>query len=210
MRQSLGFRFAIEGDLRFISHHDTVRLFERALARAELPIRRSEGFNPRPKLSLPLPRSVGIAATADLLIVELAASIAAEEALSRLSAQMPEGIRLLSVRIYPDSGPREALSVTYSLPLGGDEQTVRDRVESFLNRDSHIVQRRDNLTGRIRPMDVRSGVKSVSIESGRLVWTQALGSGGVARPGEVLEALGLDPRETLHRVVRGHVEFREA
>ena len=70
VRETWAFAFSVTGDLRFISHRDTIRVFQRALARASLPVRYSEGFNPHPRLSLPLPRPVGVASEAEIIIVE--------------------------------------------------------------------------------------------------------------------------------------------
>ena len=69
IREKWAFEFSVTGDLRFISHRDTVRVFQRALARAALPVAYSEGFNPHPRLSLPLPRAVGVASEAELMDV---------------------------------------------------------------------------------------------------------------------------------------------
>ena len=63
----LAIRFKVEGTLRFLSHAETVRLLERACVRAGLRLRYSEGFNPHPKLSLPLPRPVGVESDEELL-----------------------------------------------------------------------------------------------------------------------------------------------
>lgn len=63
----LAVRFKVEGSLRFLSHAETLRLFQRACVRAGLALRYSEGFNPHPKLSLPLPRSVGVESDDELL-----------------------------------------------------------------------------------------------------------------------------------------------
>src|SRR3990172_12981655 len=78
------FAYSIDGDLRFISHHDTLRLFRRALARADLPVRFSEGFNPHPRIMIPLPRPVGIASRAEGLVVETVGLIDPDDALRRL------------------------------------------------------------------------------------------------------------------------------
>ncbi|MBW7991664.1 MAG: DUF2344 domain-containing protein, partial [Planctomycetes bacterium] len=53
-------KFRIGGPLRFISHAQTLSVFQRACVRAGIEIRYSQGFNPRPRLSLPLPRPVGV------------------------------------------------------------------------------------------------------------------------------------------------------
>src|SRR3990172_12933571 len=92
------FAYSIDGDLRFISHHDTLRLFRRALARADLPVRHSEGFNPHPRLMIPLPRPVGVASCAEVIVVETERPIDPDDALQRLERQTPEGIAMLSSR----------------------------------------------------------------------------------------------------------------
>mgnify|MGYP001608428956 CR=1 FL=1 len=90
--------FSIAGDLRFISHHDTLRLFQRALARAALPVRHSEGFNPHPRMTLPLPRPVGIASDAEAVIVEFDQSVAPDDLLQRLQRHTPADLNLFGVR----------------------------------------------------------------------------------------------------------------
>ncbi len=63
----LAVRFKVEGSLRFLSHAETLRLLQRACVRAGLALRYSEGFNPHPKFSLPLPRPVGVESEDELL-----------------------------------------------------------------------------------------------------------------------------------------------
>ncbi|MHC4716562.1 MAG: TIGR03936 family radical SAM-associated protein, partial [Planctomycetota bacterium] len=66
-----GVWFTVTGDPRFLSHHDLMRLMARAAARAGMPLKHSAGFNPRPKLSLVLPRPVGVASRCELMAVQL-------------------------------------------------------------------------------------------------------------------------------------------
>ena len=70
--------FRKAGDLRFISHRDLVRTWERIFRRAELQLSRSEGFHPKPRMSFPAALAVGIAGTHELVEIELVASRAAE------------------------------------------------------------------------------------------------------------------------------------
>ena len=51
--------FSIQGDLAYLSHQETLKMFQRALIRASVPLAFSMGFNPHPRLSIPFPRSVG-------------------------------------------------------------------------------------------------------------------------------------------------------
>ena len=71
VKQNIRIRFSKQGDIRFISHHDLMRLFERALRRAQLPVATSEGFHPRPRISLPMPLSVGFTGHSEVADVGL-------------------------------------------------------------------------------------------------------------------------------------------
>ena len=71
MPQKWAIELSVEGDLRFLSHHDMMRAMERLVCRAKLPLKYTQGFNPRPVLSLSLPRPVGVASRAELLVVTL-------------------------------------------------------------------------------------------------------------------------------------------
>ena len=64
-------RFKIGGSLRFLSHAETLRLFERACVRAGLNLQYSQGFNPHPRFSLPLPRPVGVESDDELLTIRV-------------------------------------------------------------------------------------------------------------------------------------------
>lgn len=210
MRRRIAVRFQIEGDVRFISHRDTVRLFERALARGEIPVRRSAGFNPRPQLSLPLPRNVGIASDDELLIIELATPLPADEIHARLSPQLPAGVRLTDVRELAEHEACVPTAASYGLPIEAEEAgRLAERIRQFLAADSVLIERTDAASGRKRGVDVRQFVREVEIVNDRLLWTQTVSQSGSARPGEVLAALGLDPRQRQHHLVRTRVSYDE-
>lgn len=65
-------RFSKQGKVRWTSHRDVARMWERALRRAAIPVALTEGFNPRPKLSFGLALSTGYESVAEYLDVELA------------------------------------------------------------------------------------------------------------------------------------------
>lgn len=206
MRNRLAFRFAIEGDLRFISHHDSLRLFERALSRANLPVRFSAGFNPRPRMRLALPRPVGIASRDEMLVVELTHETAEADAHRALTAQMPEGITLLSAEALADTDQRRPCEATYELPITPDEaDDVARRVSEFLTKDNAPVERINRKTQRRRTVDIRVFITNARIDDSRLIWTQSVTQDGTAKIGEVLDAFGLASRDRMHHVVRVRV-----
>ncbi len=131
--------------MRFLSHRNTMTLCERSAARAKLPIRFSEGFNPRPKLSLPLPRPVGVASRCELLIIELERDAA--DPASRLEKQFPEGIKLIKAEPLPDRPKVQIRSVTYELALTDTEQEhIETRLESLKQAGKWEVSRRRSPT----------------------------------------------------------------
>lgn len=80
--------------MRFISHLDLMRLFMRALRRADLPIKISEGFSPHPKLSIKRALKLGIESDNEEASVVMKQSIDPAEFKERLQQQLPQGIKI--------------------------------------------------------------------------------------------------------------------
>src|SRR5436190_6416679 len=97
VRAKVRIRFRKNGDLRFISHHDLMRCFERMLRRAALPYHTTQGFNPKPRLVFAMPLSLGIVGCEEIAELELDEPLAAAEVCDRLARQAPPGIEILAV-----------------------------------------------------------------------------------------------------------------
>lgn len=185
-----------------------MRMFERALARTDLPVRFSEGFNPRPRLSLPLPRPVGVATTVDCLVVEFTCETVPEEVLSRLSAQMPAGVTLRSAWIPPNRRALQPVAATYSVTVPAERvAAVGEQLERLRGAAEWPVHRSEGPGGPEKTLDLKSYLADAGFDSGRLVWTVRVTGGGSIRPSEFLAAAGLDPREWQHRVTRTAIEW---
>ena len=90
--------FEKTGNAIWISHLDLMRVFQRAFKRAGLPLTHTQGFNPRPSVSIALPLSVGIESCCELLDFDLyGEKIPKEEICTRLNAALVAGVRVLSV-----------------------------------------------------------------------------------------------------------------
>jgi len=92
-------------ELRFISHLDVMRLLQRAMRRARLPLAFSQGFNPHPILAFASALAVGHTSDAEWMDVQLTEAVDPDEFVSRLNAQIPEGLRV-----------RRALEIDEKLP----------------------------------------------------------------------------------------------
>lgn len=199
----LMFEFSLAGDLRFISHHDCIRLFKRALARAGLPVKFSGGFNPQPKLSLPLPRPVGVASQCDALVVDFDEPVDADDARSSLDETMPEGIRIARAVELPGKLAPQPQRVAYSLAIDTEDAVgIGERASELISAESAEVVRRHHKTGRTKRIDVRSQLESIAAEGDRVEFVLLASASGSARPAEVAELLGIDPAHVNHRIER--------
>lgn len=203
-------RFSIDSDLRFLSHHDMMRLFERALSRAQLPVKFSEGFNPRPRLSLPLPRPVGIASVAELLLLELSEPLDSETVLRRFGAQLPDGVCLTTCCVFTGKRPPQPITAVYTVDLPPEHYSVvGDRLERLMRSSVFHVERVDHRTKALKTVDIRAYLVTAEMDGGVVTWTARITGAGTARPQEFLSALGLDPVVWLHHVRRQAVTWQD-
>ena len=90
----LRLRFEKTGRAVYISHLDLMHTMQRAFSRAGYELKYSEGFNPHPQISISLPLSVGVASHCEIMDFRLKADANLKELPARLTAVMPEGIRV--------------------------------------------------------------------------------------------------------------------
>jgi radical SAM-linked protein len=95
--QRLRLKFSRGEELKFLSHLDLMRLWERALRRAGLPLAYSEGFTPHPQIALAAPLSVGVTSQAELMDVVLSRWLPPQTFTAQIGEQLPDGIELLEV-----------------------------------------------------------------------------------------------------------------
>ncbi len=197
--------FIKQGSLRFISHHDLMKLFERAIRRAEIPIKMSKGFNPRPKIAFPLALSVGIKGIDEKLELELCERMQVSEIKSRLKKQLPQSIQITSVDPIATRQRSSVTDVTYVVrPKEGKMPAVKE-INEFLSRDVVNTQRkRKKLT-----FDLRPSVINITTDSQFIGLNLKMTPKGIARPEEVLSHLGLKAGKDyeLSEIVRTRVNL---
>ena len=88
--------FTKAGILRFISHLDLLRLFQRALRRAEIPVVFSNGFHPVPKIRFEHALKLGVESEGEKLYLKLMLPLSLDELMQRFNAQLPKDIRMIS------------------------------------------------------------------------------------------------------------------
>src|SRR5687768_4212376 len=97
IRQRVRIRFRKEGDLRWISHRDLARAFERLFRRMGLRLSMSEGFHPKARMTFPSALALGIAAHDEVMELELAEPADAADLAARFTALAPPGLVVFDV-----------------------------------------------------------------------------------------------------------------
>ena len=138
--------FSKTGRARYISHLDLMRTFQRAFARAGIPIKHTEGFHPHPFVSIALPLSVGYSSQCEILEFSLLDGVAAEAVPGRLTAAMPEGI--VVHQCYPAQRKlKELACVNYIMNFEyqeGRPQACEPAMQELLGSESLMVQKKSN------------------------------------------------------------------
>jgi radical SAM-linked protein len=156
--QRVRIRYAKRGRLRFTSHRDFARAFERALRRAEVPMAYSAGFTPHPKISYVGASPTGVASEAEYLEIGLAERVDVERLRTDLDAALPDGLDVVEA-VEAGAGSLADLMAAsdWRIELPGvPEEAARAALEQFLARGEVAVERLTK-SGR-RQVDVRSAV----------------------------------------------------
>lgn len=165
-----------------------MRLFERAIRRAGLPVAMSQGFNPRPKMSFPAALSVGVSSRSEVLDFALERWVRPAEVETRLSRELPEGIGLVSLELTAPHPNRAVKDVSYRVPLLEGHPVTEDALQELMERREILAHRRKK--DAVKTLDIRPFIKHLRLEDGLLCMLLEFTSRGTARPQEVMEALG--------------------
>lgn len=167
--------FEKTGQAIWISHLDLMRLFQRAFKRAGLHLKHTQGFNPRPSVSIALPLSVGVESCCELLDFELdGQDVPPEQIRDGLNRALVAGVRVL--RVYDDGRKLKELALlqcrvvlTYDagVPVGAGEA-----ISALFAQPSVIVDKRgktgvtqQNIVPMIRRLQVEQREKQIWIEA---------------------------------------------
>ena len=95
--QRLRIRFCRGQEIKFISHLDIMRLWQRAFYRAGIPLAYSEGFSPHPQISLAAPLAVGVTSEAELMDILCIKLVSPHWLTTAVNQQLPPGMEILQV-----------------------------------------------------------------------------------------------------------------
>jgi radical SAM-linked protein len=218
MADRVRFRFSKLGKVRFTSHRDVARMWERALRRSRVPVALSQGFSPHPLLSFGLALPTGCESLGEYLDARLEAGRVADsdlpELIEILSDLLPLGVDVQAaapIDMAEGSLQQEVGSCDWELEVRGVVgEELRERVELVLAASSLTVQRERK--GRLTEDDLRPAILALAVTNeqpaehgdnpiGRLRAELATHPRGV-RPSDLLSVFGTDV--VLTRACRTH------
>jgi radical SAM-linked protein len=172
-------------------------IFVRALRRADVRLKYSEGFHPQPKLSFQDALPVGMESLQELLLVTVTGETTPDEIIRQLNTQLPDGLLVTGCRPVTSKFVRpESAVATYRLELDGDVFTD-EKIASFLKKPEWIISR-TNRKGKVRKIDLRLAVSGIErISPSKLNLRLRSLHGSMMRPGDVVDHLFAVPSEKL-------------
>lgn len=199
--QRIRVQFGKGDPLKYISHLDLARTWERVFRRAGLPVAHSQGFNPRPRFQIAAALPVGVTGEGELLDIWLSEYLPPRQVGERLRAAAPPGLGIghaEEVELAAPSLQSQMQAADYRAVVHSKESVegIRVRIQEFLALPSLLRPRQHK--GKWQTYDLRPLVQTLEVEAGEgqervLSMRLQANAQGAGRPDEVLDALGLAP-----------------
>lgn len=182
-------RFAKTGLLRWISHKDLARLWERLLRRAHLNLSMTEGFHPKPRVAFPSALALGVEGLDEVVELELAEELTPAVLLQRLHEDDQPGLQINSVCQLPERfGKAQLLRSEYAITVIGsaDPQSVSGAIEQLLSQPTVSIQRKSKTL----TVEVAAQIELLELHDQEIRLSLTASDSATLRPIDVLELLG--------------------
>ncbi len=163
-------KFTKGSEVKYISHLDLMRVFQRAIRRTGIPVSYSSGFNPHQEISFGAPLSLGVTSEAEYVDIRLAERVSLDEIKERLNSSMPDGIRILGGMELGDS-VKSAMSVVtharYRIRMSIDDvstDVLGESIRKFASQDSIRVMKKQPKKGfELKEIDIKPMIVSMKL-----------------------------------------------
>ncbi|MEM9365735.1 MAG: TIGR03936 family radical SAM-associated protein [Planctomycetota bacterium] len=187
-------RFAKLDLLRWISHRDLARLWERLTRRAELPLSMTEGFHPKPRIAFASALALGVESHDEVLELELSKELTVDELQQRLVADGQPGLSIIDVTRLDDGSPKaQLMAADYAVTLPDDfDETqrapLRGAIEVLLQQETITVERKK------KPLvaHVASHIPFLELHEKHLWARLFVGDGASLKITDVMQCIGIE------------------
>ena len=155
--------FKLGEELKFLSHLDILRLFERAMKRAKIPIAYSKGFNPRPQIIFTPPLPLGMSSTCEYADIEFVEEFEPNMLINKLNEQLPQGVMILAaVEIQKaETNIMNAISAAeYDIEVDkADKESLNKVINEVLGLSELVIMKKAKKG--MKPKDIRPMIYSI-------------------------------------------------
>ncbi len=200
--ETIRVKFRKSGYLRFISHLDLMRLFQRALMRADIPVHYSQGFNPHPKFSFATALALGIQSEGEYMDVELTEKVNESEFINNINEVLPSGVKLLKAKYVKDKKSIMSLIrwssylVELTFKNNIDAYDLKHSLESIMQKEHIFITKEKKKKNKIikKEIDIRKYINEFELlmvkdNKAIIKTTLKTGSQGNLKPKILLEQL---------------------
>ena len=207
MSKIIRVKFKKEGDMIYISHLDLQKLLQRAFRRADIELSYSQGYNPHPKMSYGNALALGTESYGEYVDIEIEEEIGVKEFLTRINAELPQGIEFIKAEEIDPKTPSLASTIQYGEYLFNIElenplskELIKSRISDFMNKEEIIITKK-NKKGKIVESNIRPMIKFfdiLSLEEDNLILIATISTGSKANLNtnifipKILELLDID------------------
>lgn len=187
-------KFTKHGAMKFIGHLDMMRYFQKAIRRADVDIKYSEGFSPHQVMSFAAPLGVGLTSNGEYMDIEVNSMKDSKTMVDQLNAVMVEGVSILSCRRLDDSA-KNAMSMVaaadYTVAFRDSARPENldvffDELEAFYNRDAIVINKKTKRGE--REVDLKPLIYDLHRQGDAVFMQLSSGSSDNIKPELVLEA----------------------
>ena len=191
--------------IKFISHMDEFRMWERTIRRADLPLLYKQGFNPQPHMQFAAPLGVGITGVYEPLDIILSPPQPIDEVTDRIRAKLPPGVQVHSLEEMPlktDTLQSRLIGADYTIIIYADpdeiaEETITKSIDNFLEQEVVWMERERKsrkYTYNLRPLIFELSYKGYDVEAEehRIFVRVQSREGATGRPDDLVSAMGLN------------------
>ncbi len=195
--KKLKISFSKRGPAKYFGHLELVKIFLRAISRAGIPIKFSEGFHPKPKISFEDPLPVGLESLSENFYLFLRGDVKPERIVDPLNKHLPTGLNVLDCQVVPaTAGSKELPSATYLVTKKDGFFDEKD-LKYFINKREVIVTR-TGPKGKTKKIDLKEMVLQIELPApNRLKMTLRTEPGRTVRPFEVMGKIFCLPVEEI-------------
>lgn len=181
--------YSKQGQAKYFGHLELVNIVLRAIRRAGIPVKFSQGFHPKPLISFEDPLPLGFEGLKEHFYLEVAAGFKVQSLVERLNQQLPEGLRVIECQPAASRSLRNKLTAALYVVTNKDGFFDEKELIKF-NNSPKVIYRRTNRKGKTKELDLKELVLNIKLLApDRLQMTLRTEPGKTVRPPEVLDRI---------------------